>query len=434
MTRILCAVCLLMIASGAAVPDELKRSGLIGVMIARADESKPPTADTNPVVVRRVIDGSAAAEAGLEPGDILRTADGKRLGSPADFAGVRRYAGDRVHVTLDRNGQTLSKDIIVKARPFETSPNADVFYRSVTVHDARRRVIVTKPKRDGRFPAVILMGGLGCYSLDGQNRENGYGRILSAFEEKGFVTMRVEKTGEGDSEGPRCSDLTATAQLEADGLLAGLRALKSYDFVDPKRVFALAHSIGPVIGSLVVPHESLKGFIAVETIGTSWYEYDIERSRLQETLTGTPLDEVDRSVREYNACSFRFFVEKQNPDQLAKAPDCRRVLEPFGNVPYTYMHQVGDINLAAQWKQADIPVLVIYGTASPVTTARQSRYLADTINSFHPGRATYIEVPGMGHDFARYESQADYMRRDTAPHPFHTGVLDAIFTWLDKMA
>jgi hypothetical protein len=263
-------------------------------------------------VVTRVIDGSAAAEAGLQPGDILRTADGKRLGSPADFAGVRRYAGDRVHVTLDRSGQTLSKEIVVKPRPFETSPNAEVLYRSVTVHDSRRRVIVTKPKREGRLPAVILMGGLGCYSLDGQSRENGYGRILSAFEEKGFVTMRVEKTGEGDSEGPRCSDLTATAQFEADGLLAGLRALKSYDFVDPERVFALAHSMGPVIGSLVVPRESLKGFIAIETIGTSWYEYDIERSRLQEALGGDPLDEVDRTVRGYNACSFRFFVEKQN--------------------------------------------------------------------------------------------------------------------------
>jgi pimeloyl-ACP methyl ester carboxylesterase len=120
----------------------------------------------------------------------------------------------------------------------------------------------------------------------------------------------------------------------------------------------------------------------------------------------------------------------QNPEQLAKAPDCRRVLEPFGNVPYTYMHQVADINLAAQWKQADMPVLVIYGTASPVTTARQSRYLADMINSFHPGRATYVE----GHGFGRYESQAEFLRRHAAPHPFHTGVLDAIFAWLDTVA
>jgi hypothetical protein len=49
--------------------------------------------------------------------------------------------------------------------------------------------------------------------------------------------MRVEKTGEGDSEDPACTDPKATVELEAQGYVAGLRALKSYGFVDPTRVF-----------------------------------------------------------------------------------------------------------------------------------------------------------------------------------------------------
>jgi uncharacterized protein len=295
-----------------------------------------------------------------------------------------------------------------------------VMYESVTVRGARRRTIVTRPRRAGKMPAVLIMGGLGCYSLDGTPRSEGYGRVIGALEEKGFVTMRVEKTGEGDSEGPECSDRSALPDLEADGYVAGLRALKKYDFVDPEKVFVFAHSLGPVVGSLAIPQEKVRGFMAIETVGKSWFEYDIERYRVQAAVAGDPPDEVDRATRDYEVCSHRFYIDKHTPEELTKE-GCERVLAPFGAVPYTYMQAVADISLGKQWKQVDAAVLVVYGTASPVTTAEQSRYLADSINRMHPGRATYVEVPGMGHDLARSET----------PHAFHTGLLDAMFRWME---
>lgn len=61
---------------------------------------------------------------------------------------------------------------------------------------------MTRPKTPGRYPAVLLVGGLGCYSLDGElMRDAGYGPVLKTLLQHGFATMRVEKTGEGDSEG-----------------------------------------------------------------------------------------------------------------------------------------------------------------------------------------------------------------------------------------
>jgi uncharacterized protein len=54
--------------------------------------------------------------------------------------------------------------------------------------------------------------------------------------------------------------------------LAGLRLLKSCDFVDPARVFVFANSMGPVVGSLAFAQEPVRGLIAVETVGTSWFE------------------------------------------------------------------------------------------------------------------------------------------------------------------
>jgi len=291
---------------------------------------------------------------------------------------------------------------VLKPRPLETSPTGEVLYRSVEVRGAQRRVIVTRPHRTGRMPAVMILQGVGCYSLDGVDWASGYGRVIAEFEERGYVTMRVEKTCEVDSEGPLGTDPSATADLEAEGWLAGLRALKSYDFVDASRVFLFAHSMGPVTGSLMLGEEPVRGFVAVETIGTSRYEYDLERVRAQAGARVKP-DEVDREVREYEPRSHRFYVEKMRPEELLKWPECGKVLAPLdaAGAPYPYMQSVADISLGKQWRGGDFPVLVIYGTGSLVTSARQSKYLVETINRWRPGRASYLEIPGMKHDFSK---------------------------------
>lgn len=428
------------LASAAVAPDappgdDLPRRATMGVAIALADRTKPADPRRNPVVVVKAMDGGAGAAAGVRAGDVVEALDGEPIGTPeALVAAVRRHrGGDVVQLALRRAGAPLRLAVALRPRPYETSPSGEVLYRSVTVRGARRRVIVTRPRGDGRHPAVLVIGGLGCYSLDHADRSGGYGRVIAALTERGFATMRVEKPGQGDSEGPDCHDPAATPQLEADGYLAGLRALKSYAFVDGAKVFVFAHSLGPIIGSLALTEEPVRGVVAVETVGRSWFEYDLERVRLQAALRGTAYDEVDRIVREYEACSHRFFVEKQAPEVLRRTPACAAVLDPLASVPATYMQQVADINLPRQWRRIDAPVLVVHGTASPVTTASEGRYLAEVINSFHPGRARYVEVPGMGHDLARYASPREYLqRREGAPPPFHEGLLDVVCGWLDE--
>jgi pimeloyl-ACP methyl ester carboxylesterase len=428
MKNIIVLVCGLAVTGWGATEDDLPRHGVIGLAVGRGDDNRP--------TIVRVVEGGAGAAAGFQRGDVMESVDDVATSLPEQFTRAvgRHLAGETVRIALVRSGQRMTLAAVLKPRPWETSPYAEVLYRSVAVRGARRRAIVTRPRRDGRLPAVLIIGGLGCYSLDGTDRQSGYGRVISSLEEKGFVTMRVEKTGEGDSEGPDCTDLSATPDLEAEGYVAGLRALKSYDFVDPRKVFIFAHSMGPVVGALAIGEEPVRGFIAVETVGTSWFEYDMERTRVQEALDDKLPDAVDQAVREYEPCSHRFFVEKQRPDQLLETPACRAVISPFGAVPYTYMQAVADISLGRQWKQADFPVLVIYGTASPVTTARQNEYLAEIINRYHPGRATYVEIPGMGHDLNRYESQKDYHQSaGSGGHPFHTGLLDVMLKWLDAL-
>jgi len=279
----------------------------------------------------------------------------------------------------------------------EFATDFDVLYRPVDVDNAKYQTIITKPKAAGRYPAVLLIGGLGCYSLDRLKPDDAYGKLLYGLTRLGYVTMRVEKNGEGASQGPPCDSAQSDLHLAVRRSLAGLNSLAESEYVDRHSIFILAHSIGPLEGVLVAQKFPIRGFIAAETIGKNWFEYQLENVRRQTLLLGGQYDEADRSVRTFESCLHRFLVERQRPDEIVrKSPECADSVNTFG-VSYTYLQQIADLDLSAEWKNVNVPVLVTWGTSDPTTTAEESRYLVEMINSFHPGRASYAEFPGMGH-------------------------------------
>ena len=85
--------------------------------------------------------------------------------------------------------------------------------------------------------------------------------------------------------------------------------LAGSEFVDTRNIFILAHSIGPLEGVFVAQKFPIRGFIAAETIGKSWFEYQLDNARRQ-TLLFEPYDAADRIVRIVEKCEHRFLVEK----------------------------------------------------------------------------------------------------------------------------
>ncbi|HEX7288040.1 MAG TPA: alpha/beta hydrolase [Candidatus Angelobacter sp.] len=291
----------------------------------------------------------------------------------------------------------------------QAPPDIDIADRTVQLDSANLHAIVTKPKAPGRYPAVFVISGLGCYAIDPPDKDTAFNQLRYGLTRHGYVTMWVEKNGEGSSQGPACDSPQSDLRFAVKRSIAGLNTLKSYDFVDRENIFILAHSIGPLEGVLLAQEFPVRGFIAAETIGKSWFEYQLENARRQLLLLGRPYDAVDKYVRTMESCQHRFFVEKQTPAQIVKdSPDCKESVDTFG-ASYTYLQQIAGLDLAVEWKKVDVPVLVTWGTSDPTTSAEENRYLADMINSFHPGRATYIEFAGMGHGLDRWPSQRAWL-------------------------
>jgi pimeloyl-ACP methyl ester carboxylesterase len=426
------------ISVAAQTPGDLPRQGFMGAQVARVPDEqraqlKLPAEQG--IVVMRVNAGSSAEAASLKPGDIILKVGDTNVNSAPDFVNLIRplLAGQTIALTFLRDGKQQNINVPLKARPLETNPDFDVLYRQVDTKNGRRRVIVTKPKKGGKLPAVLLVGGIGCYSLDNFSPTHAYRNILYGLTVQGFVTMRVEKTGMGVSEGAACNAPQSDLRQEIEGYTSGLRALKTYDFVDANQVFIFGHSIGGIAGPLVAAEEKVRGLIVAATVGMNWYEYALENFRRQAVLRGEPYDEVETGARLNQICKRRLWVDKQPREQILwELPSCADLLQD--PAPASYMQQLTDLNLAETWKKVDAPVLIIYGASDFLTSTKEHEYLREMINRFHPGKAKYIEIAAMDHYFERAISQRESMQRRSsptqAPPQFVEQALTEISNWL----
>ncbi len=329
----------------------------------------------------------------------------------------------------------LLSSLVLRASA-QAPPDVDTLHRTIQLDGFNLQAVITKPKDAARHPAVFLIGGLGCYSLENLNPGEAYYEFLYGLTRRGYVTMRVDKNGEGKSGGPPCDSPQSDLQFAVRRSVAGLNALATYEFVDHNNIFIFAHSIGPLEGVFAAEKVPVRGFIAAETIARTWMEYELENARRQTLMVGEPYDASDRFVRTHEMCQHRFLIEKQTPDQVIKdMPGCKEHVNTFG-VAYTYLQQIADLNPAVEWKKVDVPVLVTYGTSDPTTTAADGRYLVTMINSFHPGRAEYIEFPGMGHGLDLAPSPRAWLEaiQKHQHGEFDREFLKRVAAWLDKTA
>jgi len=97
------------------------------------------------------------------------------------------------------------------------------------------------------------------------------------------------------------------------------------------------------------------------------------------------------------------------------------------------MQQWADLDLAAEWKRVDAPVLIVQGESDFVATVADAPLLRDVIESFHPGHATLSMIPGMDHYLTREPSMKASMEM-TAAGEFEPRVLETIQGWLTRQA
>ena len=413
--------------------QDLRRSGFLGVVAVPIPESVRRPNETG-IMVQALADGGSAKAAGILANDIIVQVNEHQIIDVNDFVQTARTlrAGDVAIVHLRRGDSPKTIEVPVKPRPKESAPDVDVFYQAISVDNSLRRVIVTAPKDAGRHPAVLYLNGVGCFSQESLDLSSPDAKLLYGLTRAGFVTMRVEKSGMGDSQGPPCASPQVDLQAEVRSYLAGLRALKQASFVDPTKVFIVGLSLGGVEAPLVAQQEAVKGLVVINTVAKPLFEYLLDTLRRQALLRHTPYDEVDRDMQLTERCNHKLLIEVQTPEQVLKEmPQCQG--HTSYPAPYTLMQQWAALNLAEQWKRVDAPVLIAYGTSDYISSIADDQYLADLINSFHSGRATVKAIAGMDHYLTKAATMEESISRKPGTRvEFEPTVLEAIKAWLNE--
>lgn len=387
-------------------PAQLQRKPLLGARIEYVSEN-----GYSGCKVAQVIRGTSV-ELKLQENDIILNIGEKGFQSIDEFINLfsTYEPGQEIQVSVLRGKKKITLKAKVAARPYETDDNANVIYDEAAYKGGQLRVIINKPFKEDKMPAMLFIPGYTCSSIDELTDDHPYKRIVDAYVDAGYVTLRIEKSGLGDSKNtPPCESCDLLDEIE--NFEVGLKKLKSLPYIDTNQIIIVGHSMGGIIAPAISAKHQVAGVVVYGTTAKSWFEYQIEMYRVQNALAGMNPIEVEQSVIEQYELNYRYFVKKERLEDIAKDPKADSVLrtswEYDGNGKIysrnaEYWRQIQDYPHLENWKNTRAKVLVQFGESDFQAFSRADhQQIVNTVNYFHPGNATLMTYPSTDHFFSK---------------------------------
>jgi len=362
--------------------------------------------------VVRVTPGGAAANAGVCPGDWLEFVNDQEVADARELALYVRTltTGNSLTFVVDRHGEKLTLHGKTIELPAERIAHADVFLAHVTVFEQRQRVIFTTPIGfDPPYPTILYLQGLGTQSCElSADVDEPLRKLLEGFSQAGLATMRVERSGVGDSEGPPFQGTNLFDEVTA--YRAALDFLANHPLVG--NVFLFGHSVGGMIAPLLVGEgTNIHAVIVFGTSARRWVDCVVRATRRQKLLAGMSGQELEEYVAAWaemheEVCRggylpWQVFARKPHLGWL-EGTACHG--ESMFGRHGVFFQQLERLNLEALWKTAITNVLVLHGEFDWVCGPDEGRELASAIADVDPARATFVELSSVGHDMRRHAS------------------------------
>ena len=145
-----------------------------------------------------------------------------------------------------------------------------------------------------RLPAIVLVGGSGLIDRDGNvGGIPVYGQIAHALADAGFLVLRYDKRGIGQS-GGRIE--TAGFAEYAEDLRAAVKFVADRKDVDPKRIIVLGHDEGGAIALVAAAREKrIAALVLLAAAGVSGS--DLVLAQQKHVLERSSLSDADKQAR-----------------------------------------------------------------------------------------------------------------------------------------
>ena len=396
--------------------------------------------------VDSVLAGSTMDALHLQKGDIIVSINDVAIKTGAEYskAVTELRAGDKISIKFLRGANEMKQSGTAVMRPYEKSDIAEVHYDWVKFRNGMLRVITRAPKGATNSPAILLVPGYGCGSVE--NYMSSYnGKLLTGWLKAGYAVITIEKSGLGDSYGcVPCSEADLVTDIESFD--AGYKYMEQLPYVDKSRLYIWGHSMGGVIAPEIAKRHSPKGVMVFGTTFRPWSEFLLEMHRVQKPLLeNKSYLETEEFTRKIQKIYYEFFVLKRTREELLKNPEYHDLVvselgykegstDMWGR-SWIFWPQIDSLNLAQSWQSLNCPVLVLHGeTDYESCSIAEPKLIVAAVNAAHPGNASLHIVPELDHfmmNSKSYEQARDnFNSQQYAKGNFNTRIIDETVNWL----
>lgn len=237
--------------------------------------------------------------------------------------------------------------------------------------------IVRIPEGAGKFPAVVLCHG---FALNKDN-ELMFG-LWDAISRAGFVCLRFDFTGHGDSKG-NFRELTISQEIR--DVKNAVEYLKTTNIVDEKRIAIVGHSLGASVAMLAAEEGRIKAVAEISGV-----------ARLEDFISSKF---NDFQVKEWKK---KGYIQLHNFDELS----------------IDMLRDIKRHDLLSGLKKMKCPLLIIHGTDDTLVPFENAREIFN-----HANDPKFLElVDGADHFFRNaqdremlYEVIVGFLQRSMAP-------------------
>jgi pimeloyl-ACP methyl ester carboxylesterase len=298
-------------------------------------------------------------------------------------------------------------------------------------HDGiRLSGILTIPKGDKLYPAVLLVQGTGSHNRDEEVLGHKPFEVIADYlTKRGIAVLRVDRRGCGKSEG---TYVNLDMDHYVEDAVCGIQFLKSYTNIDTNRIGMIGHSLGGFIAAISSSCSSDISFI-ISCGGPGIWGKDIGYSlnKLWAECSGTKPEDY----KEIKRLSYRWYelttqesVTQKEADEFTQiyirlsnymSDDLRRMFYPGpADKAYSVLRspeycKAIQIDPLSVWENVRCPVLAINGSKDYQAVADEN--LEGIRNGLIAGKNTQykiVKLKNHNHLFQRTEngSPAEYAR------------------------
>lgn len=285
---------------------------------------------------------------------------------------------------------------------------------------------ITKPKgTPGKLPALFFVSGSGAQDRDGMSDgiDIGTHEILDRLTREGFLVLRVDDRGAGESSAP-------PENMSYDDLVGDARACVEFlarrDDVDAKRIVLVGHSEGgETVPLLAVENPSIAAIVLMAAPGRSVIDIMIEQNRMGLEQSGVKGAELEKQLGEVSAL-LRRLASDETIDPNSLPEDQRAILSQRA---WIQGHARQDP--IATVRKVRCPVLILQGAKDfQVSLERDARALEAALKDARHPDFELRAFPALDHLFKRSPGEksefADYMKDRRVDAEF----LDVLCAWL----